>query len=302
MSQQTTSDLRRVIDRLRHDLLAARNTDGGWAYYAGKASRLEPTCWALLALGADEGSNPHLDESVAWLARCERPHGWLVETDQWPVNIAYNALATFTLFGRPEPASTLSRRLLRSVVASKGLAAPQGDTMRQDNSLQGWSWIDATFSWVEPTCWGLLALKKARAAGISDQAAAARIDEAERLLIDRSCQPGGWNFGNAVVMRQDLRAYVPTTALGLLAMQDRRDVDAVVRGMSALETLWPTEISSSALGLSLLAFGLYGQPTDRVVESLMQHAADALTFGNYHGIAVALCALSSVGQRHVFRL
>jgi hypothetical protein len=34
----------------------------------------------------------------------------------------------------------------------------------------------------------------------------------------------------------------------------------------------------------------------------MQHAADALTFGNYHGIAVALCALSSVGQRHVFRL
>jgi hypothetical protein len=302
MSQRTTSDLRAVIDRLRHDLLAARNTDGGWGYYAGKTSRLEPTCWALLALGTDDGLSQQRDEAVAWLASCARSSGWLVENDQWPVNIAYNALATFTLLGRAEPAATMSRRLLSFVVASKGLTAPQGDTMRQDNSLQGWSWIDATFSWVEPTCWGILALKKARAAGISDAAAAARIDEAERLLVDRSCQPGGWNFGNAVVMRQDLRAYVPTTALGLLAMQDRRDVDAVVRGLSALETLWPTEISSSALGLSLLALGLYGQPTDRVVETLIQHAADVLTFGNYHGIAVALCALSSVGQRHVFRL
>ena len=35
---------------LRTFLLAGRNADGGWGYYPGKASRLEPTCWALLAL------------------------------------------------------------------------------------------------------------------------------------------------------------------------------------------------------------------------------------------------------------
>ena len=34
-------------------LREARNLDGGWGYYAGKSSRLEPTCWALLALGGE---------------------------------------------------------------------------------------------------------------------------------------------------------------------------------------------------------------------------------------------------------
>jgi hypothetical protein len=296
VSEATSTDIRAAADRLRHTLIAARNTDGGWGYYAGKTSRLEPTCWAVLALDSAQSDPP-----LTWLARCERPTGWLIENEQWPINITYNALATFTLLGRSESAPS-SRRLLASVVASKGLAAPPAETMRQDNSLQGWSWIESTFSWVEPTCWGLLALKKARAAGITDAAANSRIDEAERLLIDRCCQPGGWNFGNASVMKQDLRPYVPTTALGLLAMQDRPATDAVARSLNALETLWPTEISAPALGLSLLALGVYGRPIDRLVSALTEHAADALTFGNYHGLAVALCALSSVSQRNVFKL
>ena len=36
---------------LRTALLSGRNQDGGWPYYAGKTSRLEPTCAAFLALG-----------------------------------------------------------------------------------------------------------------------------------------------------------------------------------------------------------------------------------------------------------
>src|SRR5438105_856772 len=35
---------------MRRALLSAVNADGGWGYYPGHASRLEPTCWALLAL------------------------------------------------------------------------------------------------------------------------------------------------------------------------------------------------------------------------------------------------------------
>jgi hypothetical protein len=38
---------------MRETLLSGTNPDGGWAYYHGHASRLEPTCWALLALHAD---------------------------------------------------------------------------------------------------------------------------------------------------------------------------------------------------------------------------------------------------------
>ena len=182
------------------------------------------------------------------------------------------------------------------------MRAAQYDNLRQDNSLQGWSWVDATFSWIEPTCWGLLALKKARGSTPADPTAAARIAEAERLVIDRTCRPGGWNYGNAEVLKKDLHPYVPTTALGLLAMQDRRDHEAIVRSVSTLETIWHEEISGAALGLSLVSLDVFGRPVGPVLSQLVEHAASAVRFGNHHGIATALFALSALGQPHAFRL
>lgn len=234
----------------------------------------------------------------------QRADGWLVENAEWPVNIAFNALAAVTLAAHGQATSDqTTRRVLESLLASKGVTAPQAANTQQDNSLQGWSWIDATFSWVEPTCWGMLAARKAGQLNSSLLAAArARVTEAERLLIDRSCQPGGWNFGNAVVMRQDLRPYVPTTALGLLAMQPRRDADAVVRALATLESIWPTEISATALGLSLICLDVYDRPTDKITAALIEHVPKAIAFGNHHGMAVALFALSSLAQPHALRL
>src|SRR6478736_1185162 len=111
-------------------LLDGRNADGGWGYYAGKASRLEPTCWALLALRS-------ADPSV--LSRWPSAEGRLLERSGGEVNYAFHALAL--------------------------LAMKDSTINRQDNKLQGWSWIDGTFSWVEPTAWGLLALRKLAATG-----------------------------------------------------------------------------------------------------------------------------------------
>jgi len=260
----------------------------------------------MLALGAAGAPAAHLDPAAAWLAQCDRTTGWLVENPAWPINIAFNALAVFTLRHRPAPsADAIVSRVLASLIASKGRTAPPSSDAAQDNSLQGWSWIDATFSWVEPTCWGLLALKSARthgAAAGTDPAIGSRLAEAERLLTNRSCRPGGWNFGNAVVMRQDLRPYVPVTALALLALQDLRGADVVSRGLAALETLWPTEISATALGLSLLCLDVYDRPATHLVTQLTDHIGKTLEFGNYHGMAVALFALSSVGQPHAFKL
>jgi len=227
----------------------------------------------------------------------------MIEDPAWPVNIAFNGLAAFTLLQYPDLATEQSRRrLLATLMTSKGLSAPQSDTHRQNNSLQGWSWVDATFSWVEPTCWGLLALKKARQAGLGDAASAARIDEAERLMIDRTIRTGGWNYGNAWVLGSDLKAFVPNTALGLLAMQDRRGEDAVVRSLAALETLWPDEISTISLALSVTSLDVYQEPVDLPIERLIHHTADALAFGDHTGIAQALFALLSPGKPHAFRL
>ena len=74
-------------------------------------------------------------------------------------------------------------------------------------------------------------------------------------------------------MGQDLRPYVPTTALGLLAMQDRRDQDAVIRGLATLERIWHDEISATALALSLLSMGVYARPEEALLAQLIEHAA-----------------------------
>ncbi len=248
------------------------------------------------------------------MAAIERSTGWLLESPEWPVNIAFNALTAFTLYDHPSPASDqiqLANRLLASVIASKGLTAPKTDGTPQDNSLQGWSWIDQTFSWVEPTCWALLALKKsgvarsadaARAAGINFDAARTRVSDGERLLADRACRAGGWNFGNAVVMDQDLRPYMPVTALGLLAMQDARGADVVNRALASLEAHWSDELSAVSLGLSRICLGVYDRRAEGVAAQLIAHTENALQFGNYHGIAVALCALAPPGGSHAFTL
>jgi hypothetical protein len=288
---------------LRQTLLASGNAGGGWGYYAGKASRLEPTCWALLAL-AESGSSPaSLAPHAAFLTRCQQASGWLVEDPTWPVNIGFNALAAFAWVARPELATDDERRqLMSALVSSKGAQAPQSAEVGQDSSLQGWPWIDAMFSWVEPTSWGLLALKKARQMGVTDAAAQARVAEAERLLVDRCCRSGGWNFGNASVMHQDLRPYVPTTALALLAMQDRRDVPAVMRSLTYLEARWSDEVSATTLSLTLLCLAAYGRPVVDVEARLSAHTAQALSFGNVHGVAMMLFALSQKGPAGAFRI
>ena len=45
-------------NRLKALLQNTRNRDGGWPYFAGRQSRLEPTVWAMMALGAAAADTP----------------------------------------------------------------------------------------------------------------------------------------------------------------------------------------------------------------------------------------------------
>src|SRR5215475_5609885 len=196
-----------------YDALTESANDRGWSYVPGKVSRLEPTCWALLGRGLQPSYEPTVDSvHKGFLESCQRPDGWLVEDSRWPVNVAFNALAAFTWLTRRELATEDQIRMLVGRLAvEKEVQIPQTASYRQDNSLQGWSWLNSTFSWVEPTAWGALALHRAIRAGmVSEVSARARITEAERVLIDRCCRDGGWNYGNANVLGQDLFPHVPT--------------------------------------------------------------------------------------------
>jgi hypothetical protein len=250
----------------------------------------------VLALGACDALSsavPELVRVVDFLKGAARDDGLLVDSVGVPPNLASNGLAALTLTQHRDmlnpPATS---RLLAALHRVKGLALPQNDQVQQDNSLQGWPWIDTTFSWVAPTAYCLLALKKTVAIE-ADVATGQRIAEAEQLLFDRVCDSGGWNYGNARVRGTHLRAYIPTTALGLLALQDRREHPVVQKSLMYLEANQTSEVSGMALGLTLLCLRLYGQPADTVETLLYQQFEKTEFLGNMAILGLVLYSLSA---------
>lgn len=280
---------------IQEALLANVNADGGWGYQPRKASRLEPTCWALAGLHAAGALGPEAVSSArALFAAWRQPDGLLIDAatlGEGRPNLAFNGLAAWLLHQRRDlAADTLVAGLLSALQTAKGITVADSTINRQDGTLQGWPWIDGTFSWVEPTCWGLLALK---AAGANDPIAAGRIGEAERLLIDRSCPAGGWNYGNGNMLGQDLNPYVSTTALGLIAMRERAEEPCVKRSLALLKAERLSEPSAMALGLTLVALRMWSETEeiDEVERALAAQWRRTQFLGNAHLMGLALYSL-----------
>jgi hypothetical protein len=271
-------------------LQRARNADGGWAYHPGKRSRIEPTCWALLALSQTERQQPNVEVLRRW----PRADQWLIDVAGAPPNHAFNAIAALTLL-EASSADTAAETIVRLLIASKGIQLPPEPAIPQDGSLQAWSWVDGTFSWVEPTAWSVLLLKHRLARGPYPDAAE-RVRVGEQMLTDRACRGGGWNYGNSSVYGKDLLPYVPTTALALLALQDRQAEPVVTRGLEALQRDALSERSAVALSLAIICLRVYGRPASALQQDLTQLISDRdLSPGRSYdllGLGMALYALS----------
>jgi len=284
-----------LVDDLRRRLRDAAGPDGGWSYYPGQASRLEPTAWALIALSA-------VDHAFAETQRAQLPAfltgpiqtgDLLADAGSAGPNYAWNGLTLLALTAlQVSDDAPVRSRVVSALLKAKGIQLTSADptVMRQNNQLQAWSWIAGTFSWAEPTAWCLLALKKA---GARSGDAATRIADAEAVLIDRVCHPGGWNYGNSAVFTQDLRPYVPTSALALLSMQDRRDHPAVASSLQWLEANATTERSAMALGLAAVCLHVFNRPVDAVLAALAEQDAKTKFLDNAHLAAIALYALTT---------
>jgi hypothetical protein len=305
------SDRSTLLARLGQRLLTAANRTGGWPYYGGKSSRIEPTGWALLALAGTSEQDAAAWQKFAtvhlqFLVASQRSDGLLVEHSEAPPNFTGNGLAAAALLHlsfekSSRPSAIADRdgmfltRLLGGIVSSKGVAVKTAD---EGTSLQAWPWIPDTYSWVEPTAWCLLALKRARPQ-LQSHAAESRIAEAEKLLINRLCVNGGWNYGSATALGQDLRPYVPTTAAALIALQDRRKDPAVARAVEYLHGARLKEPSAMALAFTAVSLRLLGLPVDDVDEHLAAGVERAERIGNLQALAMALYALSA--PRHDVR-
>jgi hypothetical protein len=281
----------------RPDVDRHRNTDHGWPYYAGNSSRLEPTAWATLA-GRDGG--------CAFFASCQQPDGLLIDPIAPHANSASHALALIAAFAADPRNSAVSfEHAVAALVRQKGIRIPFERQYYQNNRLEGWSWCPHTFSWVEPTAWALVALKKAAAVSAQLRSASltVRIADGERVLVNRACVQGGWNYGNSNMYGRELRAHVPTTAIALLALQDHRDEPAVRRGLAFLQRNRLAERTGIALALTAVCLSVYGEAAGDVCDLLPAAFATAAARAHVHSMAMVLYAMAGLGDGYAaFRL
>jgi hypothetical protein len=211
------------LDALRR----AQNADGGWGYFPGKDSWLEPTVYAALALHGDPAADRAWSLLLSWQSRdgSWRPSA-RVQVASWGTALCVTMAHIRGEFGDPfrngvvrlVGTAGVESSLKNRAAARVGLIDPG-----RDLSLKAWPWKPGTSSWVEPTAHSLVALKKA-AAKIPISDIRKRIDLGEAQLLDVRCHDGGWNYGSPVALHVDLPSYPETTAVALVGLQERSDL------------------------------------------------------------------------------
>ena len=272
----------------------------GHGYRIGQAPHTEPTALAALALLA----NGHWDvalPSLRWLADIQAADGSLgINAAQsspcWPTALAilaWQAAGSLALNAPPSvrgtPFEENIRRAVSYILRSSGEALPRNAFMAHDTTLIGWSWVAETHSWVEPTAWHLLALHA------SGQAGSQRFHEGVRLLMNRQLPRGGWNYGNTVVLGQELRPHVQPTGLTVLALASAgiaaREIEKSLAYLeSHLDAAAPVSLSYACMGLA--AFGRLPESADRLLEAA---SATALRRGA-SPLSLAMLALAASGR------
>jgi hypothetical protein len=133
-----------------------------------------------------------------------------LESSNMPIWVTSQFLVLMSFLGEKAAA----KKAADFIIAYKPLTFGRFEEVDQDNSIPGMSWTTNSFSWVEPTAWALIALKKA---GFNNHK---RVAELQSLLVDRLIPEKGWNLGNRMVFNAELLPFFDTTAVALIATYD----------------------------------------------------------------------------------
>jgi hypothetical protein len=209
-------------DQARFQLQSLRCREGNWGYKLGGRAGVEPSVLSSLGLVAS-GHRASAASDLAcarataeWMTAILRSDGSLpvvaeVETPAWTT--PYAMLLWNAVGGYEEP----RKRARASLLHVQGQSLPRDvDTagvIGHDPTVRGWPWVESTHSWVEPTALATLALCRE---GLHDHG---RVRAGIHVILNRSIQSGGWNYGNSAVLGRALRAQPGPSGLALLALK-----------------------------------------------------------------------------------
>ena len=290
-----------MLDQAAKLLRQTQNPDGGWGAIAGKQSNTESTALGLLALRSldDSRENSVLEKAEQWLAKTQNPDGsWFYGAGSMAPSWS-TALAVMALSDSIVEAERLVRAgnwILAQEGSKPGILAKlilalsfQKKAVHLNDDLVGWSWTPGSFSWVEPTSYCLIALKKIKSR-LSAKAVQERVDQAELMIYDRMCEGGGWNYGNAAVYGDPLWPYPDITALALIALQDHKERNDNRVSLRALSKMAETTDSGLALGWTTICLSVYGEDISELRKRLDQKFARTKFLGETKPVALAILA------------
>jgi hypothetical protein len=175
---------------------------------------------------------------------------------------------------------------------------PEEERTALDPELIGWPWHDGSFSWVEPTAVSVLALKRMRVM-LADHFPDDRVEQGAKLLYDRQCEDGGWNYGNRAVLGEELDAYPDVTAIALLALQDYPTAQTAKARAALDEMLAVDQASGLALALGSLCRSAYGDDPTALQQRLLARYERTGFLGEVRTLAFASLAFNGA---ETFRL
>jgi hypothetical protein len=286
-------------------LLDAQNSDGGWGAAKGRRSNTESTSLAIMALRTLEGRavSANAQRGLDWLIQRQNPDGsWpfndVVKAGSWTTAFAILALANL---GDEERALNGAKWALSQEGSRFGwltklwiAVAAQKHSIELNPELKGWAWTSRAFSWVEPTSYFLVALKKLRFS-LSQTNVEERIRQGEMLLYDRMCEGGGWNYGNSKVLGETLWPYPDVTAVALIALQDHQGIEPNNAGLRALRLMLNDVDSGLALSLGVICLSLYGYDAAEWRRKLATNFDKTRFLAESKTIALSLLALNEPG-------
>ncbi|MFQ5851583.1 MAG: prenyltransferase/squalene oxidase repeat-containing protein [Candidatus Binatia bacterium] len=290
-----------MIETAVQFLLQAQNPDGGWGVEKGRRSNTEATSLSVLGLSAvgDQSLVERINPGLHWLTNRQNANGSWPLTGQLQEGSWASALAILPLAASErhrQGAVRGAKWLLRQEGRDLGWAAsliyrlaPEKLAVQLNPDLKGWSWTSGTFSWVEPTAYALIAIKKLRPY-LQGTYAEERIRQGELMIYDRICEGGGWNHGNAKVLGENMWPYPDMTALALIALQDHRAADANQLSLHALRKMLTHVQSGLSVSWSIICFSLYGYDVSRWRELLARNYEKTGFLGETKTVALALLA------------
>ncbi len=242
------------FDQLR----SSQNQDGGWGYFPGKQSWLEPTVYAALALTRHPGSADRVQRAWALVRSWQNQDGgWracsAVPQSSWGTALALTLADVLSESGRvvEQGANWLMASAgAESSVLNQVLRILQLSAIERGVNDPGWPWRAGTSTWVEPTAHALVALRKLNHSR-PERGRSARIQQGERMLLQVRCTDGGWNYGSPRAIGVDLPSYAETSALALIGLGKRAPAEALEYARRALR-----ESEISQLGRAWLRIAL----------------------------------------------